>query len=59
MSAEDAMEFFIVGASAVQIGTANFLNPKVTMHIVRGISDFLERENTAKLRDLIGTLDIS
>ncbi len=59
MTAEDAMEFIIVGASAVQVGTANFLNPKVTMHIVRGISDYLEQQNVTRLRDLIGTLDIN
>jgi dihydroorotate dehydrogenase (NAD+) catalytic subunit len=59
MTAEDAVEFIIVGASAVQVGTANFLNPKATMHIVRGVSDYLEQQNITKLRDLIGTLDIN
>jgi dihydroorotate dehydrogenase (NAD+) catalytic subunit len=57
MSAEDAIEFFIVGASAVQVGTANFLNPKVTTHITRGISDYLKRQKISTLRGLIGTLD--
>lgn len=58
MSAEDAIEFFIVGASAVQVGTANFLNPDATAHITRGISDYLKRQKILKLSDLIGTLDV-
>lgn len=58
MSAEDAIEFFIVGASAVQVGTANFLNPNVTTYITCGISDYLKRQKILKLSDLIGTLDV-
>jgi len=56
MTAEDALEFLIVGASAVQIGTANFVNPKATMEILSGIETFLQEQKIEKVTDLIGTL---
>jgi len=56
MSAEDALEFLIAGASAVQIGTANFVNPRVTMDILDGLETFLTEEKIPRLSDLIGTL---
>jgi len=57
MKAEDALEFFIAGASAVQIGTANFINPQVTTDVLEGIETFLAERNIAKITDIIGTLE--
>lgn len=57
MKAEDALEFFIAGASAVQVGTANFINPHVTMDVIDGIEAFLAERNIASISDIIGTLE--
>ncbi len=57
MSAEDALEFLIAGASAIQVGTANFVNPHVTTDIIDGIEKFLADRNIDKISDLIGTLE--
>ena len=45
MTAEDAIEFLLAGASAVQIGTANFIDPAVTVKIINGINDYLEQND--------------
>jgi dihydroorotate dehydrogenase (NAD+) catalytic subunit len=58
MTAEDALEFIIAGASAVEIGTANFINPRCTMEIIDGISDFLREEKIESLKDIIGSLEV-
>jgi dihydroorotate dehydrogenase (NAD+) catalytic subunit len=57
MKAEDALQFFIAGASAVQVGTANFINPQVTTDIIDGIEAFLTERNIASISDIIGTLE--
>jgi len=57
MSAEDALEFFIAGATAIQVGTANFVNPQATTDIIDGIEKFLIEKNIAKITDVIGTLE--
>ena len=57
-TARDALEFIIAGASAVQVGTANFVNPGVTMDILTGISDYLEENGITRLTDLIGSLEV-
>ncbi len=57
VNAGDALEFLIVGARAVQIGTANFINPCATTDIIDGIENYLERHNIADVNDLIGTFD--
>jgi dihydroorotate dehydrogenase (NAD+) catalytic subunit len=59
MKAEDAIEFFIAGASAVQIGTAHFINPRAALDIIDGIEAYLVRHGIAKISDLIGSLEIS
>ena len=56
LSTEDALEFFLVGASAIQIGTANFVDPRSSIRILEGIRDYLQRENIPDLRALIGAL---
>lgn len=58
MSAQDALEFIIAGASAVQVGTANFVNPRATMEIIDGITVYLQRQKLASIRDLIGSLQL-
>lgn len=55
MTAEDALEFLIVGARAVQIGTANFVNPQATMEIVEGIKNYLIVNKIKDINDIIGT----
>lgn len=57
VSAEDAIEFFIAGATAVQIGTANFVNPRATIEIIEGIEKYLADRNIASLSEITGTLD--
>jgi len=57
MTAEDALEFLIAGATAVQIGTANFINPRATMDIIDGIENFLAQRKIARVTDIIGTLE--
>jgi len=57
MTAKDALEFLIAGAAAVQIGTANFVNPKATTEIIDGIESYLLERGIARLEDIIGTLE--
>ena len=57
MTAEDALEFLIAGASAVQIGTANFINPRCTMEIIDGIDDYLREKRIVSVGQLIGSLE--
>jgi len=57
MTAEDALEFLITGAAAVQVGTANFVNPGATMEIIDGIETYLQKHGIGKVTDLIGTLE--
>jgi len=53
---KDVLEFMIVGASAVQVGTANFVNPQATMEIIRGLSSYLEENNIDDIGQIVGTL---
>jgi len=55
--AEDALEFLIAGAVAIQVGTANFVNPHATIEILEGIEKFLIEKNISSIRDIIGTLE--
>ncbi len=55
-SVSDAIEFLLVGASAVQIGTANFLNPKICIEIIKGMSDYLDRHKINNIKDIIGII---
>jgi len=56
MNARDALEFLIVGAKAVQIGTANFVDPCATMNVLDGIAQYLKENNLSDISELIGTL---
>lgn len=53
-SAEDAMEFILAGATAVAVGTANFMNPYTTENVVKGIEDYMVRHGVKDINDLIG-----
>lgn len=57
-SGRDAMEFILAGATAVQVGTANFLNPAVCAEIIDYIADYCRRHNVSSVTSLIGALDI-
>ena len=57
MNANDALEFLITGARAVQIGTANFIRPAVTMEILDGIVDYMIRHGIGDITELIGSLN--
>ena len=57
MTANDALEFLIAGAAAVQIGTANFVNPSAAIEIIDGIESFLWKKGIGRLSDIIGTLE--
>ena len=57
MTAEDAIEFFLAGASAVAVGTANFVDPAVTEKIIQGIEAYLVRYQVDRIQDLVGKLE--
>ncbi len=56
-SARDALEDLIAGAAAVQVGTANFVDPFIWPKLVSGIEDYMARHGIRRLADLVGTLD--
>ena len=58
MTAEDAIEFMLVGASAVQVGTANFIDPEATVKIIEGIDDYLRKNGVKRVSELSGSLRI-
>jgi dihydroorotate dehydrogenase (NAD+) catalytic subunit len=58
MTATDALEFLIAGAMAVQVGTANFINPHATTDIIDGIETFMMERNISDISDIIGTLKV-
>jgi dihydroorotate dehydrogenase (NAD+) catalytic subunit len=53
---EDALEFIIAGASAVQVGTANFYDPSASMKIVDGLAEYCQRNNLKSINDLVGSV---
>lgn len=57
-SATDAIEFILAGATAVQVGTYNFVDPACTMHILDGIEAYMYRHGIADLRELVGALSV-
>ena len=56
-SATDAIEFLLAGASAVEIGTANFLDPTITVKVAKGIDEYLDRHGFKSVKDLVGKLE--
>ncbi len=56
-TAEDAIEFLMAGASAIEIGTANFLDPAVTIKVRDGINDWLDRHGCSSVSEIIGAME--
>ena len=54
----DALQFLIAGATAIQVGTANFINPKATVDIIKGIKGFCADRGIARIDEIIGSLKI-
>lgn len=57
MNATDAIEFLMAGATAVEIGTANFIDPTTTVKVIDGINDWLDAHGVADVHDIIGCLE--
>ncbi|MEI8202220.1 MAG: dihydroorotate dehydrogenase [Bacteroidota bacterium] len=56
-SARDAIEFLLAGATAIQVGTANFIDPAVTISIIKGIEDYLDKNHFKSVQDIIGGME--
>jgi dihydroorotate dehydrogenase (NAD+) catalytic subunit len=54
--AEDAVEYFLAGARAIQVGTANFYDPKAPLNVLNGLQKFMKRKGLASIRDLVGQM---
>ena len=54
----DALQFLIAGAKAIQVGTANFVNPKTTLNIIDGIKTFCAERRISQIDEIIGSLRI-
>ncbi len=55
-NARDAIEFFLAGATAIEVGTANFIDPAVSLQVIQGIDDYLQRHHCESIIDIIGAL---
>ena len=56
MTPEDAIEFFMAGASAIEIGTGNFIDPAISVKVAQGISDWLDRHHYTSLKEIVGII---
>ena len=59
MTARDVLEFIIAGATAVQVGTANFVNPNLWPKLLADLEEYLSRHNIDRVQDLVGTLELT
>jgi dihydroorotate dehydrogenase (NAD+) catalytic subunit len=59
VNAEDAVEFLVSGASAIQVGTASFQNPNACIEVIQGIESYLERHGMNSVGELIGSLEVA
>ena len=55
---QDAIEFLLVGASAIQIGTYNFIDPAISVKVVDGIAEYLDKNNIKSVKELTGALQV-
>ena len=55
---KDAVEFMLAGATAIQIGTANFIDPTVTLKVRDGINNYLDRHGYSSVQEIIGALEV-
>lgn len=58
MNWKDAVEFMLAGASAIQLGTANFIEPDIAVKVEEGINDYLDRHHFSSVKDIIGALEV-
>lgn len=58
MNWKDAVEFMLAGASAIQIGTANFIDPAITLKVEEGINDYLDRHGFKSVTEIVGALEV-
>ena len=58
MNATDAIEFFLAGASAIQVGTANFIDPQISVKIIDGIKEYLNRNKINSIKELVGAIQV-
>jgi len=58
MNATDAIEFLLAGATAIELGTANFIDPAITVKVVDGINDYLDRHGLKSVHEIIGALEV-
>jgi dihydroorotate dehydrogenase (NAD+) catalytic subunit len=58
MDARDALEFILAGATAVQVGTANFVRPDASVRVVDGLESWLAEHGIASIRELVGALEV-
>lgn len=56
MNAQDAIEFLLAGASAIQIGTANFIDPAITLKVISGINDYLDQNGFESVKEIVGLI---
>jgi dihydroorotate dehydrogenase (NAD+) catalytic subunit len=56
MTASDALEFLIAGASMVAVGTSNFINPRAPIEVLEGIESFMKENKISDIREIIGSL---
>jgi len=58
-NADDALEFIIAGATAVQVGTANFVDPFIWNKLTGGLRDYMQRHRIERVADLVGSIDVT
>ena len=58
MTGEDAVEFLLAGASAIAVGTANFVDPLASIKVLDGINDYLDRHNIASVSEIVGAIQL-
>ena len=58
VTAEDALEFMLAGASAVAVGTGNFINPKATQSVAEGIKEYIEKRGLSNVNQLVGKVNV-
>lgn len=58
MNATDAIEFILAGSTAIQIGTANFIDPQISVKVIEGIADYCKENGVSDVNDLIGAMEV-
>ena len=58
MTAQDVVEFLMAGATAVQVGTANFIDPSITMRIAADLEIWMDNHNIKQVQEIVGSLEV-